>query len=91
MSENDQNVKCLCCTCGTRTQDQESGFCINGHDDWLQWGDLTDPQWMRDAMYTVLKFKQKWGVTSAQLLDYMRSNLDYNDWYSRLNSPSARD
>lgn len=32
----------VCTMCGTRSQDEKTGFCINGHDSWLEQRDHID-------------------------------------------------
>ena len=30
----------ICCTCLTNHSDDKTGYCINGHDDWVEIGDF---------------------------------------------------
>ena len=32
----------ICGTCGT-DKERTNGYCINGHDDWIEWEDLLTP------------------------------------------------
>jgi hypothetical protein len=30
----------ICCTCGTKHQNDKHGYCANGHDDWMQFDEI---------------------------------------------------
>ncbi len=46
----------ICGKCGTNLEDYNSGFCINGHDNWIEVQDLANPDlkdYVDDAISTL--------------------------------------
>lgn len=40
-NNNSEIISCICLTCGVRNDhSMESGYCQNGHDDWLEYRDV---------------------------------------------------
>lgn len=35
--------ECICGVCGSRDVDNDTGFCINGHDNWVEVSDFFNP------------------------------------------------
>lgn len=63
-------MKDICGTCGTVEQNQQSGYCINGHDNWLQNGD--DIEYWEKAAKDL--------DTSIETLKYcMENGVDLNE------------
>lgn len=58
----------ICATCGTTDSNQENGFCINGHDDWLERRDFSiseHNQVIKRAMKTT-------GLSLEELMNKLR-------------------
>jgi hypothetical protein len=52
MAKDKEIISCVCMTCGVRNDhSNESGYCQNGHDDWLEYRDVTQRnQWFYRAL-----------------------------------------
>lgn len=73
-------VPCLCLTCGVKNDfSHPSGFCQNGHDDWLEYRDLfgksTDPLLIERAC---TKFNLSLESLKIQFLDPKQENILIN-------------
>ena len=44
-----EKLKDVCLTCLTNEEDPENGYCINGHDNWLDHSGLMQLEYIREA------------------------------------------
>ncbi len=56
----------ICLDCGTAKEDPENGFCINGHDNWVEDGDD-----VQRISYACEKFQ----ITGKQLMHHIKNNV----------------
>lgn len=80
MPNNPNASKAICATCGVIEQNQESGYCINGHDDWLEENDPYE-YWVKAAhqlkvSMTLLEHAMKSGGSLIIVKPSMRSEWE---------------
>lgn len=66
LNENESiPANAICLICGTAEEDSESGYCINGHDDWLE------PE---DEYQRVQTAIQVFGKPYEEIMDAIKNN-----------------
>ena len=61
------SAESICITCGTTKQDDNTGSCINGHDNWLE---------VMDDVHVFYDATIKLGVSLKTIMDSFDNNTD---------------
>lgn len=67
---NEINANAICLDCGTAKENPENGFCINGHDNWLE---------EEDSVERFLQASVKFNKSSSELICHIKDNVSITD------------
>jgi hypothetical protein len=69
-SNNEINANAICLECGTAKENPENGFCINGHDNWLE---------EEDSIERFSEASAKFNKNSSELMFHIQQNVSITD------------
>lgn len=63
------NANAICYKCGTAQENPDNGYCINGHDNWLE---------IIDDSKRLGRAAKKFGITVEKLAEHIEHNKSIN-------------
>ncbi len=71
-TNNEINANAICLNCGTAKENPENGFCINGHDNWLE---------EEDNIERFSEASSKWNKSNYELMYHIKDNVSITTCY----------